>query len=207
WLMGEPLNNPTLDQNLGQLMIECLRTLPKEKIRNEPSELTLITNYLDYIMKQILHDPDAHIVEWPNTGLHESKARKPKGRAKQPDFSVSIIDQLQKSGVLFVGEVSPPSEIKDVYKNCNDLIRIGIFMKDCLDSTIEKGADLTVLDFNVSVSYTIDFYTMNLVSEGIYVMNNIGRVRIPASLKDLSAFVDDMETLLAVREIFQCSET
>lgn len=60
---------------------------------------------------------------------------------------MSTIDQLQKSGVLFVGEVSPPSEIKDVYKNCNDLIRIGIFMKDCLDSAIDKGADLTILGF------------------------------------------------------------
>ena len=46
---------------------------------------------------------------------------------------------------------------------------------------------------------------MNLVSEGIYVMNNIGRVKIPASLKDLSTFVDDIETLLTIREIFQRS--
>ena len=73
------------------------------------------------------------------------KARRESQRGdSQPDFVVSTIDQLQKSGVLFVGEVSPPSEIKDVYKNCDDLIRIGIFMKDCLDSDIDK---MTILSF------------------------------------------------------------
>jgi hypothetical protein len=46
-----------------------------------------------------------------------------------------------------VGEVSPPSEKNNVYKNCNDLLRVAIFMKDCLDFAIDKGADLNMLGF------------------------------------------------------------
>jgi hypothetical protein len=81
-----------------------LKSLSTAKIKNEPGDTTLITNYLDHIMKGILHDPNKYIVEWPNTGFDESKARK-SGRSKQPDFVVSIIHQLQTSGVIFVGEL------------------------------------------------------------------------------------------------------
>ncbi|KAF0424038.1 hypothetical protein F8M41_006652 [Gigaspora margarita] len=146
-LLAELTNNQTLDENLDSVILECLKTLPTEKIKNEPSEITFITNYLDRIMRELFHDPDKHIVEWPNTEFDESKARKSQGRSKQTDFVVSIVHQLQTSGVIFVGEVSPPSEKNNVYKNCNDLIRIGIFMKDCLDLVVDLGADIKLLGF------------------------------------------------------------
>ncbi|CAG8640454.1 12319_t:CDS:2 [Ambispora gerdemannii] len=202
-LLSELANSQTLDENLGSVILECLKTLPITKIKNEPSETTLITNYLDRIMKGIVHDPDKYIVEWPNTGLDESKARKPQGRSKQPDFVVSIIHQLQTSGVIFVGEVSPPSEKNNVYKNCNDLIRLGIFMKDCLDSAIDLGADINILGFQC-VDHTIDFYMMDLI-QGTYIMIHIGQVTVPASVKELLSFVDEIEVLLVIREIFRKS--
>ncbi|RIB28265.1 hypothetical protein C2G38_2158370 [Gigaspora rosea] len=61
-----------------------------------------------------------------NTGFNESKARKSEGRSKQPDFVVSAIHQLQICGVIFVGEVNLPLERNNVYKNCRDLISVGI---------------------------------------------------------------------------------
>ncbi|PKY30987.1 hypothetical protein RhiirB3_342471 [Rhizophagus irregularis] len=155
--------------------------------------------HLDHVMKGMLHDPNKYIVEWPNTGLDESKARK-SGRSKQPDFVVSVIHQLQTSGVIFVGEVSPPSEKNNVYKNCNDLIRIGVFMKDCLDSAIDLGADIKMLGFQC-VDYTVDFYMMDIV-QGTYIMIHIGQISVPASVKEMLHFVDEIEILLKIREIF-----
>lgn len=70
--------------------------LPSDKIKNEPSEITFITNNLDYIMKGTFHDLDKHIVQWPNTAFNESKSRKFKGRAKQPDFVVSIVHHFKR---------------------------------------------------------------------------------------------------------------
>ncbi|CAG8645169.1 1421_t:CDS:2, partial [Paraglomus occultum] len=172
WLWSELSNDQILKENLGVVFLECLRSLPTTKIKNQSSELTLITNHLDHIMK-MMHNPDKHIVEWPNTALNESKVRKLQGRTRQPDFTISILHQLQRNGVIFVGEVSAPSEKNNVYKNCNDLIRVGIFMKDCLDSAIEKGADIKVLGFQC-----------------------IGQVTIPTFLKELSSFIEDMELLL-----------
>ncbi|CAG8476700.1 17897_t:CDS:2 [Cetraspora pellucida] len=202
-LLAELTNDQTLDKNLDSVILECLKTLPTGKIKNEPSEITLITNYLDRIMKEIFHDPDKHIVEWPNTGLDESKARKSQGRSKQPDFVVSIVHQLQTSGIIFVGEVSPPSEKNNVYKNCNDLIRVGIFMKDCLDSAIDLGADIKLLGFQC-VGFTLDFYMMDLI-QGTYTMIHIGQFSVPASVKEMLSFVDEIEVLLVVQEIFHKS--
>lgn len=118
--------------------------LPTSKIRNEHSEITHYTNFLNRIMRGLFDNPDKCIVQWPNTALNESKTRKFEGRTKQPDFTVSIICQLQTSTTLFVGEVSPPSKKGDVYKNCN--IHLGVFMKDP-KSSVDKGADIKVLGF------------------------------------------------------------
>ncbi|CAG8451302.1 7863_t:CDS:2 [Dentiscutata heterogama] len=148
-------------ENLGFVILEELRLLPNLKLKSQPSEMSLITNYLDYIMKELLHEPDKHRVEWPNTGLKESRARKLEGSARQPDFIVSAINQLETSGTLFVGEVTSPTEKENVHKNCNDLIRVGVLMKECIDSAIDKGADVKLLGFQC-IEYTIDFYAMEL---------------------------------------------
>ncbi|CAB5389647.1 unnamed protein product [Rhizophagus irregularis] len=202
-LLTELLNDETLDENLGSVILKGLEMLPSDRLRNEPSEITLITNYLDYIMKGAFHDADKHIVQWPNTALNESKARKFRGRTKQPDFVVSIVHQFQTVANIFIGEVSPPSQKTNVYKNCCDLIRLGVFMKDCMDFAIEKGADINVIGFQC-VGHTIDFYMIDLV-EGIYVMVHVGQVSVPASLKEMLSFVDQIEILLDIREIFKKS--
>ncbi|PKC54271.1 hypothetical protein RhiirA1_312484, partial [Rhizophagus irregularis] len=173
--------------------------LPTSKIRNEHSEITHYTNFLDRIMRGLFDNPDKCIVQWLNTALNESKTRKFEGRTKQPDFTVSIICQLQTSATLFVGEVSPPSKKGDVYKNCNDLIRFGVFMKDP-KSSVDKGADIKVLGFQC-IDYKVDYYIMDLV-KGIYIMLHVGQVSIPASLKDMSSFVDDIELSLRIQDIF-----
>ncbi|RIB06488.1 hypothetical protein C2G38_1938108, partial [Gigaspora rosea] len=182
------------------VILEGLRSLPNLKLKSQPSEMSLITNYLDYIMKGLFHEPDKHRVEWPNTGLKESRARKLEGRARQPDFIVSAIHQLETSGTLFVGEVTSPAEKGNVYKNCNDLIRIGVFMKECIDSAIDKGSDIKLLGFQC-IEYTIDFYAMELSAPGLYFMYHIGQASIPTSVKTMTHLIDDIEIFLTVRDI------
>ncbi|PKK61061.1 hypothetical protein RhiirC2_870715 [Rhizophagus irregularis] len=157
------VNRSELRDNFGFLMIDLIRSLPFDKIRNEPSELTLITNYLDRIMKEAFHDPDKCIVQWPNMALTESKIRKFDGsRTKQPDFVVSMNYQSRATNVIYVGEVTGLSEKNNVYKNCLDLVRIGIFMKDCIDSAILQGAGIKILGFQC-IAYSMDFYVLDLI--------------------------------------------
>ena len=139
WLSAEILNNRNL-KNFGSVILKGLETLPIDKI--EISETSLITNHLDYIMKGIFHNPDKHIVQWPNTALNKSKSR-----TNKPDFVVSVIHQLQMVADISIGEVSPPSQKTNVYKNCNDLIQLSIFLKDCMDCAIDNGAEINVIGF------------------------------------------------------------
>lgn len=74
-------------------------------------------------------------------------------------------------------------------------------MKDCLDSAIDKGADVKVLGFQC-IDYKVDFYVMDLI-KGSYIMIHIGQFILPASIKEMLPFVDEMEMLLRVREIFR----
>ncbi|PKC55724.1 hypothetical protein RhiirA1_502647 [Rhizophagus irregularis] len=200
WFYGQLINENNLRENAGCIISDCLRTLPMSNIRSDHSETTHITNYLDRIMRGFFDDPNRHIVEWPNTALEESR-RKSEGRPKQPDFKVSVVHQLQRKAVLFVGEVSPPSQKDKVFKNCNDLICLGVFMKDCLDSAIDKGADVKVIGFQC-VDYKIDFYIMDLV-KGIYTMLHVGQMTFPASIKEMLSFVDEIDLLFRVRENFR----
>ncbi|RIA84851.1 hypothetical protein C1645_742008 [Glomus cerebriforme] len=199
WLCMQLANEKTLRDSSGFVILDCLRTLPMLKIRSEHSETTHITNYLDRIMRGFFNNPNQHVVQWPNTALEESKARKIEGRSKQPDFILSIIHQLQTKSVIFIGEVSPPSQKDNVYKNCNDLIRLGVFMKDSLDSAMDKGADIKIIGFQC-IDFKLDYYIMDL-THGIYTMVHFGQVTFPASVKEMSAFVDEMETLLGIQEI------
>ncbi|CAI2195623.1 2523_t:CDS:2, partial [Funneliformis geosporum] len=159
-------------ENLGFVILEGLRSLPNLKLKVNQAKF-----------------------EWPNTGLKESKARKLEGRARQPDFIVSAIHQLETNGTLFIGEVTSPAEKGNVHKNCNDLIRVGVFMKECIDSAIDKGADVKLLGFQC-IEYTIDFYVMELSAPGLYFMYHIGQASIPTSVKSMTHFVDDIETFL-----------
>ncbi|CAJ0825780.1 7793_t:CDS:2 [Entrophospora sp. SA101] len=67
---------------------------------------TIIRSFGITIMKGLFHDPDKTLVQWPNTELHESKIRNLASRAKQPDFTVSLIHQQQVDSVIFVGEIT-----------------------------------------------------------------------------------------------------
>ncbi|CAG8434375.1 14019_t:CDS:2 [Funneliformis mosseae] len=187
--------------NFGFLIQDLIRTLPYEKIRNDPSELTLITNYLDSIMKNAFHVPDNHIVQWSNTTLSESKVTKFDGlRAKQPDFVVSVNYQSQSANVIYVGEVTGPAEKNNVFKNRLDLIRIGIFMKDCVDSAISRKAEIKILGFQC-IGYKIDFYVLDLKGDGIYAMNYIEQISVPATIRDLFTLIDELYVLLNIRSI------
>ncbi|CAG8635767.1 1370_t:CDS:2 [Ambispora gerdemannii] len=171
-----PTQQIVLDPKCESTFREAIKMATKSRVmmprnvahvenKNEHSETTHITNYLDRIMRGFFDNPNQHIVPWPNTALERLKAEK-----------------------------------DNVYKNCNDLIRLGVFMKDCQDSAIDKGADIKVIGFQC-IDYKIDYYIMDLV-RGIYTMVYIGQVTIPASIKEMSAFVDEMETLLKIQEIF-----
>src|SRR5207237_61802 len=131
----------------------------------------------------------------------ESKMRKFDGsRTKQPDFVVSVNHQSRATNVIYVGEVTGPAEKNNVYKNCLDLMRIGIFMKDCFDSAISQEADIRILGFQC-IAYKIDFYVFDLKAPGLYTMSHIAQISVPATIKDIYPFIDELYILLNMRAL------
>ncbi|CAG8684965.1 4029_t:CDS:2 [Gigaspora margarita] len=51
-------------------------------------------------------------------------------------------------------------------------------------------------------NYKVDYYIMDLV-KGIYIILHVCQMSIPASLKDMSSFVDDIELSLRIQDIFR----
>ncbi|CAI2171371.1 9613_t:CDS:2 [Funneliformis geosporum] len=86
--------------------------------------------------------------------FNENKSRKFKGRAKQPDFVISIVHQFQMVA-------------------------------------------------SISVDHTLDFYIIDFIN-GIYLFY-VGQVLVPSSMKEMLIFVDQIEMLLNVQEIFKKS--
>ncbi|CAG8454741.1 15977_t:CDS:2 [Acaulospora colombiana] len=154
WLLVELVNSQTMKENIGFVILEYIKSLPTVKIKNEPSETTLITNHSDHIMKGVL-----------------TKARRGSHKEEANNLtSQYLLYQLQKNGV---------------------------YSWDCLDSAIDLGADIKILGFQC----VVDFYMMDLI-QGIYTMIHIGQISVPASVKEMSSFISDIEILLGVREIF-----
>ncbi|CAG8716275.1 36402_t:CDS:2, partial [Racocetra persica] len=119
---------------------------------------------------------------------------------EQLDFVVSVNYQSRATNVIFVGEVTRPTEKNNVYKNCLDLIRIGVFMKNCIDSAISQGVDIKILGFQC-IAYKIDFYILDINGEGLYMMNHIVQISVPATIKDICSFIDELYILLNLRSI------
>ncbi|KAI9000077.1 hypothetical protein BC832DRAFT_522825, partial [Gaertneriomyces semiglobifer] len=106
-----------------------------------------------------------------------------------PDFKLIRVHQGMEDHECGYGEVKTSSHSKDTYLLNYDLIRIARFGKQCLDSLIRAGVPSPVVPLFQVVGPHMCFYAMVLISDGLYVMLEIGSLQIPLCTKDLLGFV------------------
>ncbi|CAG8586002.1 13560_t:CDS:2, partial [Racocetra fulgida] len=116
-----------------------------------------------------------------NKEATESKARKPVGRAKQPDATITEVNQLSWGLSKGHGEAKVQEEANNLYLLCTDLMRIAVFNKDAIDYYNMN----CVLGFQV-VGQHITFYLTTLLYDALYVMVEVGHIDIPRSLEQVS---------------------
>ncbi|CAG8558576.1 1518_t:CDS:2 [Acaulospora colombiana] len=104
-----------------------------------------------------------------------SKARKPIGRAKQPDAIINDVDQLSWSSGRGHGEAKVQEELNNLDLLCTDLIR-----------QLLNRATYHILPHHSSV----------------YVMVEVGHVDVPMSLEQIPAFIANIDTLLIISNAF-----
>ena len=70
-------------------------------------------------------------------------------------------------------------------------------MKDCVDSAISRKAEIKILGFQC-VGYKINFYVLDLKGDGVYAMNHIAQISVPATIRDLFTLIDELYVLLNI---------
>jgi len=73
-------------------------------------------------------------------------------------------------------------------------------MKDCVDSAISRKAEIKILGFQC-VGYKINFYVLDLKGDGVYAMNHIAQISVPATIRDLFTLIDELYVLLNIQSI------
>ncbi|CAG8695801.1 26804_t:CDS:10 [Dentiscutata erythropus] len=171
-----------------------IERVPRLTLKGPVGEVELCITYIDTILSPLFTDPDRGIfLRWSNKEVVESKARKPVGRAKQPDAIIKEIDQLSWSLSKGHGEAKVQEEMNNLYLLCTDLIRIAVFNKDAIDFYNMN----CMLGFQV-VGHHITFYLTTLLCDALYVMIEVGHIDVPMSLEQVPTFLTSLDTLLII---------
>lgn len=117
---------------------------------------------------------------------------------KRPDATLTKLTQLSYGPSLGFGEAKVAQPTTNNNDLCHDLLRLGIFCKEAIDTHHWNAC----LAFQIH-GFTIVFYLMRLRHDGIYIMYEIAKVLFPRSLEELSSFI----SLKNLRSLAQVSES
>lgn len=122
-----------------------------------------------------------------NVSTEEHKKDPEYTRASRPDAIVSAIDQLAWGPSIAFGEVKCAKDAHKHYMLGRDLIRLGIFAKNAIDSgKTEHVICFQAVGFGklplftpinadaVTIGQKITFYTMSLEIDAVYTMTESG---------------------------------
>lgn len=172
-----------------------MRKLPLKpiKIRKFFGECELFTMYFDPILCALFSDPDKNVLlRWSNVTSDES-------REIRPDAIISEIYQRDFGPSCGYGEAKLARPTTDNHALCYDLLCLATLAKDTIDTNKLQAA----LAFQIN-GFNITFYLSRLRHDGMYIMQEIGRLAFPRSLEKLASFVNskNIRTLLMITEVF-----
>ncbi|KAG1043106.1 hypothetical protein G6F43_011744 [Rhizopus delemar] len=168
--------------------------LPLQAIKNKQSisEYELPTTYFHPILSCILSSPEKRVLlRWTNIESDSSGD-------KRPDATLTKLIQLSYGPSLSFGEAKVAKPTTNNNDLCHDLLRLGIFCKEAIDTHHWNAC----LAFQIH-GFAIVFYLMRLRHDGIYTMYEIAKVLLPRSLEELSSFI----SLKNLRSLAQVSES
>ncbi|KAI8967868.1 hypothetical protein BDF20DRAFT_828470 [Mycotypha africana] len=192
-MLGKSLN--PFERSLVWGIKAGMRKLPLKPIKTRKSlgECELFTMYFDPILSAMFSNSDKNVLlRWSNVASDESGE-------KRPDATISEIYQHDFGPSLGYGEVKVARPTTDNYALCHDLLRLATLAKDTIDINKLQAA----LTFQIN-GFKIIFYLSRLRHDGMYIMQEIGRLTFPSSLEELASFVNlkNIRTLPMVTEAF-----
>ncbi|KAI9002032.1 hypothetical protein BC832DRAFT_562037, partial [Gaertneriomyces semiglobifer] len=158
--------------------------LPEYELDDETELMPhLIVSYISLIINEILSGDERIRPVWANTTSCVS-AKEAIKRGRRPDFKLVRVHQGREDAESGFGELDDTCMLN------LDLIRIGRFGKQCVDSLTTAGVINPVVPLFQAVGQNVCLYGIFLLADGIYVMAEIGKVVIPLCAKEFLRFVD-----------------
>jgi hypothetical protein len=109
------------------------------------------------------------------------------------DAAASVIDQHAFSISRTFGEDKTQERINNVGDLVRDLIGIGIFSKETIDSSSTEN----VIVFQ-AVGNSITFYVVSFTNKHFYTMLEFAHIVIPMSLSDLPSFLAQADKIMQI---------
>ncbi|KAI8877495.1 hypothetical protein K501DRAFT_337389 [Backusella circina FSU 941] len=191
------LDLPTNENKFKKCIIDLIRKLPPVPIAEDTNEFELSTRYVDPFLSGLFDDPDEGIyLRWTNETNLEARQDEDLS-TKRPDICISRLHGMTWASNHDYGEAKSASQGGNSYSICRDLLRVGIFCKNALDTHNMEG----VLGLQV-IGRMITFYVLVLPSTGLYVMYELEKIKIPSCLDDLTKLIVDMPHVCRVLDTF-----
>ncbi|KAI8354587.1 hypothetical protein EDC96DRAFT_446907, partial [Choanephora cucurbitarum] len=115
----------------------------------------------------------------------------------RPDFTISMMTDMEIGQTLEHGEVKSASQALNHKLVGKDLVRLALLSKNAIDTYRSKF----VLSFLV-VGYHATFYLTEGTRNGFYPMVEIAHIQLPMSLKELSLFIAQADQLAIISSAF-----
>ncbi|KAG1468214.1 hypothetical protein G6F56_003967 [Rhizopus delemar] len=174
-----------------------VKKLPRVSIQEEVKELELCSRFVDPFLCELFDDPDAGtFFRWTNELTVESKKNQ-SSLNWRPDIAITRLQGVRWRYNLGFGEAKPAQPDSNHFAICKDLLRVGVFCKNSIDSQNMDG----VMGLQI-VGRTITFYVMVLPATGIYGMYELGEIQVPSSVADIPKLLMDMATVLYILDVF-----
>ncbi|CAO3623870.1 unnamed protein product [Cunninghamella blakesleeana] len=179
-------------------VVNLINKLPEDNLMEEVKEIELITKYLDPALQPLFDDLDDDIIfRWTSTSNPEAKNSTISISQRRPDSLINSLNDLHVGKSLGFGEVKAKYQSSNNFAIAKDLIRLGVFSKNGIDVGKLNG----VITFQAA-GLQVTFYITMLVANGLYMMLEIGYLKLPGSLHDLLSCVVHLSDVLDIVNIF-----
>ncbi|KAI9309596.1 hypothetical protein BJ944DRAFT_226692 [Cunninghamella echinulata] len=174
-----------------------IENLPMKNLDEDIKEIELITRYVHPLLSPLLDDITNNIMfRWTSTTNQEWKTSFSISK-RRPDSNITETNGTFYDKSFGFGEVKCKSMALNHYATNKDLLRIAHFSKNSIDTHSINS----VLSFTVVGDY-ITFYIMMLKSDGLYVMLEIGHIKIPMSVYEIPTYIAHLDELLDVLHVY-----
>ncbi|KAI9469860.1 MAG: hypothetical protein EXX96DRAFT_587681 [Benjaminiella poitrasii] len=190
--------DPVVRQCLGVIM-RLFQSLPLASNILEVRERRLCSRYLQPILQSLFDQraSNGEILFDFTDELLEKDTDTASLSGRRPDGAITWVAGNSQRHLGYI-EVKPLSAAGSHHLMNSDLVRLGVFAKNTIDSN--KCKNLLVIQ---AVGMMLTFYMVERTTEELYTMVELDRIRFPSSIDEMSMIFGGMDKIMDIISIFR----